>query len=65
MLTSPTSDRLLDTRAAARRLGLSPGTLQNWRHRGQGPAFVRLGKAIRYDEGDLSNFIAQGRTART
>lgn len=64
MLTSPTSDRLLDTRAAARRLGLSPGTLQNWRHRGQGPAYVRLGTAVRYIEGDLAEFIKMGRTAR-
>lgn len=64
MLTQNHSSTLLTTYEAARRLGLAAGTLQNWRIRGQGPAYVRLGKAIRYDEGDLARFIAQGRTAR-
>ena len=58
------SENLLKTREAARRLGVASGTLSNWRHRGQGPAFVRLGRAIRYDEADLARFIAQGRAAR-
>ncbi|MCC7261583.1 MAG: helix-turn-helix domain-containing protein [Candidatus Latescibacteria bacterium] len=64
MSTHPTSSTLLTTREAARRLGLAAGTLQNWRIRGEGPAFVRLGKAVRYDEHDLARFIAQGRTAQ-
>jgi excisionase family DNA binding protein len=64
MSTHTHGNTLLTTREAARRLGLAAGTLQNWRIRGQGPAFVRLGKAIRYDEGDLARFIAQGRAAK-
>lgn len=56
-----TSNTLLTTREAAHRLGLAAGTLQNWRIRGQGPAFVRLGKAIRYDEEDLARFVEKGR----
>ena len=63
MDTQAHSNTLLTTREAARRLGLATGTLQNWRIRGQGPAFVRLGKAVRYDEGDLARFVEQGRAA--
>ena len=33
---------------AAARLGLKVATLRAWRHRGRGPAFVRLGRAVRY-----------------
>jgi len=58
------SSALLSTPEAARRLGLAIGTLQNWRSRGQGPAFVRLGKAVRYEEGDLTRFVEQGRAVK-
>ena len=63
-MTTPISNPLLTTQEAARRLGLAAGTLCNWRIRGQGPTYVRLGKAIRYDESDLDRFIAQGRVAK-
>lgn len=32
---------LLDTRAAAKILGVKPATLRSWRHRGKGPPFKR------------------------
>jgi Helix-turn-helix domain len=38
---------------AAIRLGLKVATLRAWRHQGRGPAFVRLGRAIRYLAGDI------------
>ena len=50
---------LLTTQEAAHRLGLAIGTLQNWRIRGEGPAWVRLGRAVRYRETDLERFIDQ------
>ncbi len=53
--------RLLNTCEAALRLRLASGTLQNWRSQGQGPAFVRLGRAVRYDETDLARFVEKGR----
>ena len=52
---------LLTTREAARRLGLAAGTLANWRTSGQGPAVIRLGRAVRYTEDDLAQFVAQSR----
>ena len=54
---------LLSTENAARYLGLSARTLNNWRWLGggRGPAFVRLGRSVRYDVRTLDAWIA-GRT---
>lgn len=56
---------LIDDRAAAVVLGVSPPTLRSWRCRGVGPTFVKLGTgrnaAVRYDLRDLAQFIEQGR----
>ena len=40
--------RALTEREVADLLGLSVATLRAWRHRGQGPRFLRLGRAVRY-----------------
>lgn len=50
----------LDTeKVAAAYLNVSCRTLQAWRLRGGGPAFVRVGRAIRYDRSDLDRYIAE------
>lgn len=41
------------TRQAASRLGVSPRTLEHWRLTGGGPAYLKLGGAVRYAEQDL------------
>ena len=46
-------DALLNERETARRLGVSQRTLQDWRWRGRGPRFVKLGTAVRYRPADL------------
>ena len=38
---------------AAEVLGLRPQTLRNMRCRGEGPAYVKLGRAVRYALEDL------------
>lgn len=47
---------LLDTQAAAPRIGVSAGTLENWRVAGRGPRFIktagRRGKVL-YDPADI------------
>ena len=51
-------------RQAARYLGVSPDTLRIWRqrkHRARGPAFVRLGRIVRYLRGDLDAWLAANR----
>ena len=56
------NDALLTTREAARLLGVSPGTLQNWRWRGEGPPIVKVGsQAVRYAQRDLDNYVREHR----
>lgn len=51
---------LLDERAAAAALGLTPRTLQSWRARGGGPRFVRVSsRCIRYRLSDLDEWAAE------
>ena len=54
---------LLTTEHAAQYLGISPRTLNNWRWMGggKGPAFVRVGRAVRYSVQTLDAWVA-GRT---
>ena len=51
---------LVEAEAAAR-LGLKVATLRAWRHQGKGPAFVRLGRAIRYLTADIDDFLQASR----
>lgn len=53
------TDRLLDTRQAAARLGLAPNTLEIKRVTGGGPSFVKLGRSVRYRIADLDNWVAE------
>jgi hypothetical protein len=46
---------------AAGRLGLKVATLRAWRHQRRGPAFVRLGRAVRYLPSDLDEFLRANR----
>jgi predicted DNA-binding transcriptional regulator AlpA len=51
---------LLDTAEAAQFLGLSPGTLRLWRYldRPDQPAFVRVGRLVKYQRHELERFAA-------
>jgi excisionase family DNA binding protein len=49
---------LLSEHDAAKRLNLSVKTLRRWRSEGSGLAFRKLGRAVRYSESDLAEFIA-------
>ena len=50
--SSPIRRRLTEKQAAAR-LALSVRTLQQWRVKGGGPPFLKLGSSVRYNEDDL------------
>jgi predicted DNA-binding transcriptional regulator AlpA len=56
---------LVDVKAAARLLGLSESTLNKWRLRGEGPVFVRMGRAIRYCPPDLDEWVKSNRRRST
>ena len=51
------TDELLDTAEAAVLLHKPVGTLQQWRHRGIGPAYVKVGRSVRYLRSDLRSFL--------
>jgi len=50
---------------AAKVLGLAVATLQKYRVTGGGPAFMKLGRAVRYDPRDLEEWKAQRRVRST
>ena len=53
---------LLDTYEAAAFLGLKhPGTLVNWRCKRRGPAYISIGRSIRYQLVDLQRWIEANR----
>ena len=48
---------LLNTEEAAKRLGLSPRTLERYRVSGEGPEFLKLGRAVRYAVSKLNRWL--------
>jgi hypothetical protein len=59
---------LIDSKTAAPLIGVSPGTLENWRVSGSGPPFLktpgRTGKVM-YDPADIAAWREQRRFAST
>jgi hypothetical protein len=51
------ADALLTEAQASDLLNLSIRTLQAWRLRGGGPAFVKCGRAVRYRRSDLVSWV--------
>lgn len=52
---------LLDEAGAAEFLSVKASTLTRWRFERRGPAFIKVGKAVRYRRADLERFIEAGR----
>jgi len=48
---------LLDSKAAAKFLGVSFRSLEGWRVKGFGPKFVKLGKLVRYRPAELTQWL--------
>ena len=58
---------LLNAGLAAERLDLAKGTLAKWRVTGEGPQFIKVGRAVRYDPTDLDRWLdarKQGSTSQ-
>lgn len=51
------SSDLVSTADAARLLTLAPKTLENWRCKGNGPQFSRVGGRVVYQVGDLMAYV--------
>jgi len=56
---------ILDEGEAAQFLRVSIRTLQSWRVSGRGPAFIKLGRSVRYDRGTLAQWLAAQTFAST
>ena len=39
-------------------IGVSTGTLRSWRERGDGPAWLKTGKLIKYDRSDVAAWLS-------
>jgi predicted DNA-binding transcriptional regulator AlpA len=57
------SDDLLDNEQTAALLGIKPNTLEIWRYRGRGPAFLKLGDTpqapVRYRRSEVTEWLAR------
>jgi len=54
-------EKLLSVKQAADILGVKPKTLYMWKWRRQYLPFIKVGKALRISEKDLSSFIEKRR----
>lgn len=51
------TDQCLPERSAAALLGVSVALLRKWRRTGAGPAYLRIGKLVRYRLSALRSFM--------
>ncbi|MGR3510809.1 MAG: helix-turn-helix transcriptional regulator [Sulfitobacter sp.] len=62
----PSPSTLVNEREAASILCYSVRALQNWRHRGGGPDFVKVSsRSVRYRRADLEKWIAARTVSNT
>jgi excisionase family DNA binding protein len=60
------TERLLTTSEAATYLGTSPRTLEDWRLKGGGPVYRKVGRRlVRYQAADLARFVEDGARTNT
>lgn len=52
------AEQWLTTTQAAEHLGLKSKTLANWRAAGEGPAYRKVGRVIRYDRAVIESLTA-------
>lgn len=52
-----TADNLITPAELAERLRVSVAHLANWRYRGVGPKFVKMGKLVRYQESAVEEWL--------
>jgi predicted DNA-binding transcriptional regulator AlpA len=52
-----TCEALIDTKEAARRLGLMDTTLEMWRVRGCGPQYLKIGRLVKYRASDVEGWL--------
>ncbi len=53
--------KYLKPASAAEKIGVTPGTLANWRWKAIGPPYYAIGGMIRYADDELDAWVAAGR----
>lgn len=59
MIDFPT--RYLDEKAVSELIGIAVQTLRNWRFRGTGPPYCKIGRSVRYLLSDIIAFMESKR----
>ena len=62
---TPATQEYFSTKEAARILGVSHRTLEDWRLKGGGPIFSKMGRIIRYHWNDIKSFCEACRYTNT
>lgn len=64
METNTNESKLLTPAELANILGLNIASLRNWRWKGKGPKYIKVGHLVRYKQSDVNEFIdEQSRTS--
>ena len=50
------NDTPVDDYKAAGKLGVAVQTMRNWRFEGRGPAYLKLGRSVRYQLADIEAY---------
>ena len=50
-------ERVMSSREAAEMIGVTEGTLMNWRSAGKGPVFVKYGRRVVYRPKDVERWL--------
>ena len=65
MLRSLETDHLLHETEVAKILSMKVATLRRWRWSGDGPRFIKVGSAVRYDPQTLKDYLAERERSST
>jgi len=52
------TDKLMNQKEVKEITGLADSTLEQWRLKGKGPKFIKLGRLVRYRTSDVQSYIA-------
>ena len=53
---------LMEPKEVAELLGVTEGTLVNWRTKGRGPRYIKSGKAVKYRRAAVAEWIMEQET---
>ncbi len=59
VLSSEAKPEWLTTEALSELLGIPLATIRHWRYVGTGPAYVKLGRAVRYSRAVVERWISE------